>query len=105
MAAPVLAALSAASSIAEVASSLSPQAQKKIKSVSQQFESVFLGNMFEEMFANVQETEGPMGAGQSQSAWRSMLTDEYANTISRNGGIGVAEHIQRELIALQERTR
>lgn len=105
MAAPVMAALSAANTVTDLASSLSPQAQKKIKSVSQQFESVFLGNMFEEMFASVQETDGPMGAGGAQGTWRSMLTDEYANTIAKNGGIGVAEHIQRELIALQERNR
>jgi flagellar protein FlgJ len=105
MAVPVMAAIAAASTISEVAQALSPQAQNKIKAVSQQFEGVFLANMFEEMFSGIQEAEGPLGAGEAQGAWRSMLTEEYANSISKNGGIGVSEHVQRELIALQERAR
>jgi flagellar protein FlgJ len=104
---PVAAALAAASGVQQVAEALSPAALRKIKDTSQQFESVFLTNMLEEMFAGVQEQEGPLGTGNGpgQGAWRSMLTEEYANSISKNGGVGVAEHVQRELIALQERTR
>jgi Rod binding domain-containing protein len=105
MAVPVMAALSAASAVAETMEKLSPAANRKLKETAQQFESVFLTNMFEEMFSGIQEQEGPLGAGAGQSAWRSMLTEEYANTIAKNGGIGVAEHVQRELIALQERNR
>ncbi|MGE0605027.1 MAG: rod-binding protein [Xanthobacteraceae bacterium] len=105
MAVPVMAALSAASAVAETMEKLSPAANRKIKDTAQQFESVFLTNMFEEMFSGIEEQEGPLGAGPGQSAWRSMLTEEYANTIAKNGGVGVAEHVQRELIALQERNR
>jgi len=105
MAIPVMAALSAASAVAETMEKLSPAANRKIKDTAQQFESVFLTNMFEEMFSGIEEQEGPLGAGPGQSAWRSMLTEEYANTIAKNGGVGVAEHVQRELIALQERNR
>lgn len=105
MVAPLLATLNAASTIGETAQALSPNTKKKIKDAAQQFEGVFLTNMFEEMFAGVQEQEGPLGAGEAQSAWRSMLVEEYANTVARNGGIGVAEHVQRELLALQERSR
>ncbi len=105
MAVPVMAALSAASAIAETVEKLSPAANRKIKETAQQFESVFLTNMFEEMFSGIQEQEGPLGAGPGQTAWRSMLTEEYANSIAKNGGIGVADQVQRELIALQERTR
>ena len=105
MVAPVMAALTAASGIGEAVEKLSPAANRKVKDVSQQFESVFLTNMFEEMFAGVQEQDGPLGAGPAQSAWRSMLTEEYAKSVSANGGIGIADQVQRELVALQERTR
>jgi flagellar protein FlgJ len=105
MAVPVMAALSAASAIADTVEKLSPAANRKLQQTAQQFESVFLTNMFEEMFAGIEEQEGPLGAGPGQSAWRSMLTEEYANTIAKSGGVGIAEHVQRELIALQERTR
>lgn len=105
MAIPVVAALAAASAVQQTAEALSPAALRKIKDTAQQFESVFLTNMFEEMFAGVQEQEGPLGAGEAQGAWRSMLMEEYANTIAKSGGVGVADHVQRELIALQERSR
>ena len=105
MVAPVMAALTAASAVAEAAEKLSPSALKKTKDAAQQFESVFLTNMFEEMFAGVEEPDGPHTAGPGQKTWRSMLTEEYANTIAKAGGVGVAEQVQRELIALQERSR
>ena len=105
MVAPVMAALTAASAFGETVEKISPSANRKIKDVSQQFESVFLTNMVEEMFSGVQEAEGPMGTGPAQSAWRSMLNEEYAKSITANGGIGIADQVQRELVALQERTR
>jgi Rod binding domain-containing protein len=109
MAIPAIAALAAAAApaVQQTADALSPAALRKIKDTAQQFESVFLTNMLEEMFAGVQEKEGPLGTGdgQGQSAWRSMLTEEYANSIAKSGGVGVADHVQRELIALQERNR
>ena len=105
MAVPVVAALAAAGAVQQTAEALSPAALRKIKDTAQQFESVFLTNMFEEMFAGIQEQEGPLGAGPAQGAWRSMLMEEYANTIARSGGVGIADHVQRELIALQERNR
>jgi flagellar protein FlgJ len=105
MVAPVMAALTAASAVSDAVEKLSPSALKKTKDAAQQFESVFLTNMFEEMFSGITEEEGPLGAGPAQSAWRSMLTEEYANTITKAGGIGVADQVQRELIALQERSR
>ena len=70
MAVPVMAALSAASAVAETVEKLSPAATRKIKDTAQQFESVFLTNMFEEMFSGIQEQDGPLGAGPGQSAWR-----------------------------------
>lgn len=106
MVAPVMAALNAASSISQTVDKLSPAANnKKAKDSAQQFEGVFLTNMFEEMFAGVEEPDGPQSAGPGQKTWRSMLTEEYANTIAKSGGVGIADHVQRELIALQERTR
>ena len=76
----------------------------RTKAVAKEFEAVFLSNMFEEMFSGLQD-EGPMGAGAGAGTWRSLLTDEYAKTIANAGGIGLADHVQRQLIALQERNQ
>jgi len=74
------------------------------KAVAQEFEAVFLSNMLEEMFAGL-EDEGPMGAGAGAATWRSFLTDQYGKTIATNGGIGLADNVHRQLIALQEISR
>jgi Rod binding domain-containing protein len=34
--------------------------------------------------------------------WRSLLTDEYAKNIAKAGGIGIADHVYKTLIAHQE---
>jgi Rod binding domain-containing protein len=103
MTAPVAAALSAASS---VAAALAPAAQTlgidRIKAVSRDFESIFLSNMLEEMFAGVED--GPFDSGPGSSVWRSLRTEEFARTIAASGGIGLADHVQRQLIALQEKS-
>ena len=73
----------------------------KIKQVASEFESVFLGNMLEEMFAGVEEGD-PFGDTEGSETWRSMRTEEFARAISRAGGIGLAAHVERHLISLQE---
>ena len=101
MPAPIAATLAAASSAMSAAlpamQSLSPQ---KIKETAQEFESVFLGNMLEEMFTGIEE--GPFDGGEGSATWRSLRTEEMARSIAAAGGIGLAEHVQRHLIALQE---
>jgi Rod binding domain-containing protein len=105
MPAPIAAALSVASTVATALGTaselLSPD---RIKAVSQEFESVFLSNMLEEMFAGVEE-DGPFDSGPGSSAWRSFRTEEFARSIAAAGGVGLAEHVQRQLIALQEKSR
>ena len=73
----------------------------KIKQVASEFESVFLGNMLEEMFAGVEEGD-PFANTEGAETWRSMRTEEFARAISRAGGIGLAAHVERHLISLQE---
>jgi Rod binding domain-containing protein len=74
------------------------------KAVAQEFEAVFLSNMLEEMFAGL-EDEGPMGSGAGAGTWRSFLTDQYAKTIAAKGGVGLADHVHRQLIAMQENSQ
>ncbi|SHM15791.1 rod-binding protein [Roseibium suaedae] len=72
-----------------------------VHETAQQFEASFLKNMLEPMFTDLGEG-GTWGGGTGSDAWRSMLIDEYANTIAKAGGIGIAGAVERELLALQE---
>ncbi len=73
----------------------------KAKAAAQDFEAVFLNSMFSQMFTGI-DGEGPFGGGAGTGVWRSFLTDEYAKSTAKAGGIGIADHVYRELLAQQE---
>jgi Rod binding domain-containing protein len=61
---------------------------------------MFINAMLQQVFAGV--GEGPFSGGYAGGVWRSFLTDEYAKVIVRAGGFGIADHVQRFLLAQQE---
>ena len=79
---------------------VSPAVAAKARAAAQDFEAVFLNSMFSQMFTHV--NEGPFTGGQAASTWRSFLTDEYAKNFAKAGGIGIADSVYKELMALQE---
>jgi len=72
----------------------------KARANAQDFEAVFLSTMFQHMFTDV-NGDGPMGGGPAIGVWRSFLTDEYAKSFAKNGGIGIADHVYRALMERQ----
>jgi Rod binding domain-containing protein len=72
----------------------------KTRGAAEDFEAVFLNTLFQQMFNGV--GNGPLSGGPAAGVWRSMLTDQYARTFAKSGGIGIADHVQRSLIALQQ---
>lgn len=69
-----------------------------------EFESSFLSAMLEQMFTGL-EAEAPFGGGHSEKVYRSMMVGEYAKSISASGGIGIADHVYREILSAQEGLR
>jgi Rod binding domain-containing protein len=90
----------ATAALAGIASKPDAGRAAKARSVAEDFESVFLNSMFQQMFAHV--GEGPFNGGNGATVWRSFLTDEYAKSFVKAGGIGIADHVQRALLARQE---
>lgn len=76
-------------------------AEEKAMNAAQDFEAVFLNSMFSQMFTSI-EGEGPFGGDQSTGVWRSFLTDEYAKSFAKQGGIGIASDVYRTLMAQQD---
>jgi flagellar protein FlgJ len=72
----------------------------KAKAASHEFEAMFLNSMFQEMFAGI-KGDGPMGGSGALKVWRSFLTDQYAKTFAKNGGLGIAPHVYNELLKMQ----
>ena len=79
---------------------VSPAVAAKARATAQDFEAVFLNSMFGQMFTHV--NEGPFNGGQAANTWRTFLTDEYSKNFAKAGGIGIADSVYKELIALQE---
>ena len=83
------------------ADGLSPDAKAKARANAVDFEAMFLSSMFNHMFTSI-EGEGPFGGGGAGGVWRSFLSDEYAKSFAKSGGIGLADSVYRSLIAQQE---
>ena len=99
--APGANALDALAANAATPGRLSAATHAKARAAAQDFEAVFLNSMFQQMFTGI-EGEGPFGGNGSAGVWRSFLTDEYAKSFAKAGGIGIADHVYRALIAQQE---
>jgi peptidoglycan hydrolase FlgJ len=67
----------------------------------EEFESVFLSEMLAPMFEGL-STDGLGGGGMGEEIFRPMLVERYAESISRAGGVGIADSIVRELMRMQE---
>ena len=86
--------------LAEALAKVSPQAQAKAKTSSQDFEAMFLNSMFSQMTTGI-KGEGPFGDTPGTSPWRSMLTDQYSKNFAKAGGIGISTDVYRTLILQQ----
>jgi Rod binding domain-containing protein len=84
----------------EALGKVSPQTQAKLKATAQDFEGVFLGTMFAQMTAGL-KGDGPFGNTTGTGVWRSMLTDEYAKSFAKAGGLGLSNDVFRTMIMQQ----
>jgi len=100
-ASPLTAKDAAAHLIGGARAAANPQSpQAKARAAAEDFEAVFLNAMFSEMSTGV-DGKG-MFDGPGAAIWRSMLTDQYARSFAKAGGVGIANDVYRSLLAQQE---
>jgi Rod binding domain-containing protein len=75
-------------------------AQARARASASDFEAVFLNSMFNQMFTGI-DGDGPFGGSGGAGVWRSFLSDEYAKSFAKAGGIGIADQVYRALIERQ----
>lgn len=75
--------------------------KEDVRKAAEEFESVFISQMLGHMFKDI-GTDPMFGGGQAEGIYRDLLVDEYGKTMTRAGGIGIADTIERQLLALQE---
>jgi flagellar protein FlgJ len=71
-------------------------AQKKLYDACKEFESVMLGMVFKQMRESVGSSD-PLAKDSASKTYREMLDDETAKGMAKNGGIGLADGIYRQL--------
>jgi len=86
--------------LAAALSKVSPQAQGKIRKSAEDFEATFLNSMFSQMTTGL-KGDGPFGDTVGTGVWRSMLTEQYSQTVAKGGGVGIANDVFRTLILQQ----
>ena len=74
------------------------------RNAAEEFEAIFLATMFESMFSGI-KTDGPFGGGHGEQVYRSMLNQEYAASIAKSGGVGIADDLFNEMIKTQEQSQ
>ena len=79
---------------------VSPQQQARAQKTATDFEGMFINAMFSQMTSGV-KGEGPLGDTPGTGVWRSMLTDEYAKSFAKAGGIGLSNDVYRTMIMHQ----
>jgi len=73
----------------------------RMRAQAQDFEVQFVNSMFQQMYAGI-HGDGPFGNSPGVAPWRSFLTEEYAKSFVKSGGIGIADTVYKSLLALQE---
>jgi peptidoglycan hydrolase FlgJ len=89
--------------LAATAPKLDAKAMHDMESSAREFEAVFISQMFEQMWSGI-KTDGPMGGGTGEQIFRSLMIQDIGRQMANQGGIGLADTVKRELIAIQERS-
>jgi flagellar protein FlgJ len=84
-----------------LAASKHPAASPALLAQARQLEGVFLNTLTSTMFSSI-KTDGTFGGGFGEETWRSMQSEQMADSIAQSGGIGLADSITRSLLDVQE---
>ena len=88
--------------IRQPGSTLTPSQYAKVKTQAEDLEGVFLNTLTKELFSSIKTDESVMGGGFGEETWRSMQSEQIASTMARSGGLGIADQLLPDLLAMQE---
>jgi Rod binding domain-containing protein len=74
--------------------------KRKTQDAAQSFEASFISMMLQPMFAGI-STDAPFGGGSAEAMFKSFMTDAIAKQAAKQGTLGIADMVQREMLKLQ----
>lgn len=79
---------------------LAGRGRSEAREAAEAFEAQFLGHMFQLAMKDLPVND-VFGGGPGERVFRDLLTDEWAKSAARNGGVGIADAVMRTLIDSQ----
>lgn len=76
---------------------VTPEDEKKIKESARQFESYFINTLFKEMRKTLPKTD-LLGDSNAKDIFEDMLYEQYAEELSKGGGIGLADMMTKQML-------
>lgn len=73
----------------------------KAREKADEFEAIFIAQMFKPMMESI-PTDGPLGGGNSEHMFRSLMIDEIGKDVVKRGGVGLSDSIYQEILRMQE---
>lgn len=65
------------------------------------FEAMFIAQMLKPIFESI-EVNPIFGGGKGEEVFSGFLIEEYGKSLSRAGGIGIADNVKQEMLRIQE---
>lgn len=90
------------STIAPLTAQTDSPANLKLKNQARELEGVFLNTLLKEMFGSLKTDKSAFGGGFAEDTWRSMQSEQLSNTIAESGGLGLADSLYTDLLAVQQ---
>lgn len=72
-----------------------------IEKAANEFESVFIAQFMGTMFSGI-KSDGITGGGQGEEMFRSLLVNQYAESMQAQGGFGLAAQVKAQMLKMQE---
>jgi flagellar protein FlgJ len=74
----------------------------QLRAQARELEGVFLNTLMKQMFSGIQTDKDSFGGGFAEETWRGMQSEQLSDQIAENGGLGIADSLLGDLIAMQE---
>jgi flagellar protein FlgJ len=81
---------------------LDPAAMARLRKQAEELEGVFLNTLTKQMFSSIKTDSASFGGGFGEETWRSMQSEQLANSMAQSGGLGIADQMMGDLVAMQE---
>lgn len=73
----------------------------RLRAQAEELEGVFLNTLMKEMLSSI-DSKGDFGGGFAEDTWRGMQAEQFAASMARAGGIGLADALVADMLAIQE---